>query len=107
MKASVFVRTSFEGFHRWPDAPAEVDFLRRRHRHVFHVKAEWRVSHDDRDIEFILAKRRLDDAIAVHRLDEDRSTWSCESWARWIIEALGAARVEVSEDGENGAIVEA
>lgn len=106
MKIRVFATTTFEGFHCWPTAPDEVAFLRVRHRHVFHVRVEWVVNHDDRDIEFILAKRRVDVLLQQHRLDADRATWSCESWAAWLLETLGAVRVEVSEDGENGAVVE-
>jgi hypothetical protein len=62
----------------------------------------------DREIEFIMLK---------HRLEKFVDSWgeivgSCESQAILILEFLRASypgrvyRVEVSEDGENGAIVE-
>lgn len=101
---TVFCTTQFEGFHRWPDAPDEVAFLRERHRHIFHVRLEVEVNHDDRNIEFILLKRRLDEHIAGNLRRVNTSTWSCETWARDIAEAFDAVRVEVSEDGENGSV---
>lgn len=102
---TIFARTQFEGFHRWPDAPDEVAFLRDIHRHIFHVTAYAPVTHENRDIEFILFKRKLEAFIkATHRerLAETEG-WSCETWARVIGEHFGCELVEVSEDGENGA----
>ena len=45
-KIFVVVKTEFEGFHSWEDAPDEVSFLRNLHRHIFHVTAKWKVNHD-------------------------------------------------------------
>ena len=105
MKITVWCTTSFEGFHCWPDAPAEVDFLRVRHRHIFHVKASKQVFHDDRDVEFILLKRSVDRAISDLKKG-DVENWSCERWAVELINRVGLTSCEVSEDGENGALVE-
>jgi hypothetical protein len=106
----VFATVRFEGFHRWPDAPEEVAFLRVLHRHIFHVRAEVEVRHDDRDVEFILLGRRVSESIRMIASSQDVSCWSCERWCREIIDWLGKlgiqlSRVEVSEDGENGAVV--
>ena len=65
------------------------------------------VTHDDRDIEFILFKREVSHAIQVARATEEVETWSCEKWARYLVERFGLSKCEVSEDGENGAVVEA
>lgn len=110
----IFVTTQFEGLHRWKDAPEEVSFLREYHRHIFHVRFEVEVSKEDREIEFILLKRELnhlvDTLFVGGKLDD-----SCESIAKRILDFMTrkrhlcedrAARCEVSEDGENGAIVE-
>lgn len=102
----VFATTRFEGFHRWPDAPEEVAFLRDRHRHVFHVRAEVPVRHDDRDVEFILLGRRVAAEVEVIRSTQDVSCWSCERWANELVDRLGLSACEVSEDGENGARVD-
>jgi predicted glycosyltransferase involved in capsule biosynthesis len=106
LKVRVYATTRFEGFHRWPDAPDEVAFLRNRHRHVFHVRAEKAVSHDDRDVEFILLKRAVEAEIKTVSLEEETETWSCERWASELLQRLQLDKVDVSEDGENGAVVE-
>jgi hypothetical protein len=82
-----------------------VAFLRERHRHVFHVRGELEVTHTDREVEFILLKRELERVIASIN-GETTLEWSCEHWALYLLGALQLDRVEVSEDGENGAIVE-
>lgn len=106
----VFCRTRFEGFHHWPGAPEEVRFLRALHRHEFHVELGVEVTHDDRDVEFILLKRKLDQTISMMQRRQGVETWSCETWAKQILETARAwGRLfycEVSEDGENGARVE-
>lgn len=100
---AIIARTRFEGFHCWPGAPEEVKFLRDLHRHEFHVKVWKIVNHDDRDVEFILYKRQIDNAIAFAQHTNNVDNWSCERWARAIGDAVQADGVEVSEDGENGA----
>lgn len=106
-RTRIFIRTRFEGFHLWESAPGEVAFLRVLHRHVFHVQLDMVVTHDDRDREFILLKREVDAHLAVQARAPEVRTWSCEAWARHLLERFPpATRVEVSEDGENGAFVE-
>lgn len=99
----VFCQFVFEGFHRWPDAPPEHGYLGSLHRHMFHFRVELPVCHDDRDIEFIELKRRV--MAYVHQIAPLALNWSCEAWARAVLEEFSASRVEVSEDGENGAVV--
>lgn len=108
-KTVVYVTTTFEGFHCWPDAPDEVDFLRSRHRHLFHVKMGVKVDHNDRDQEFFILKRKLERLIEEVFVDDAMGEYensSCEDMAQLILsEFVDAVFVEVSEDGENGAIV--
>ncbi len=105
-RIKVFVTTRVVAFHKWPGAPDDCAYLRDLHRHVFHVRGEMPVSHHDRDIEFIglklQTKAAIEDALATRQTD----TWSCEHWCHFLINAIGFSKVEVSEDGENGAIVE-
>lgn len=105
---TVWTVVKLPGFHRWALAPDHRAYLRDRHRHLFHVRVEVAVSHDDRDVEF-------------HDLqDEIRRWWgsgttdhegrSCEQIARRLGAVLQMAgikviRVIVSEDGESGATV--
>lgn len=113
----VFCTLKFEGTHCYPDASEEVRYLRDPHRHVFGVRVEMEVYHDDRDIEFIMLKHRIqshlydtypcDHSTHIH----DLNTRSCEHVARalasWLQACYGsrAITVAVDEDGENGAIV--
>jgi hypothetical protein len=105
-----WVTTQFEGYHKWDDAPEDVAFLRDKHRHIFYVKVYVEQFHDDRDVEFILLKRWLDGLIASF---DKENLGSCEMIAGVILEHLmdgrfrkRAYKVEVSEDRENGALVE-
>ena len=112
MKCSVFVTFEMEGFHCWPEAKdvfPEVGFLSDRHRHMFHFKCYAHVTHTDRDEEFILMQRRikkqLRNAFGGNILEFGRM--SCEDIGSWLLEHNNNLyRVEVSEDNENGAIVE-
>lgn len=101
----VVAQTRFEGFHSWPDAPEEVEFLRNRHRHEFHVRAEKIVSHDNREVEFILLKQEIDATIEEGQEICAAEHWSCEQWAKHLLDTLKLDKVEVFEDGENGAVV--
>ena len=100
----IWITTSFVGYHRWEDAPNEVAFLRNWHRHVFHVKLAVEVYHGDREQEFFLLKSRVNQYIQKHLSGQHFSS-SCEGIADDLLTAFGARWVEVSEDGENGAIV--
>lgn len=107
----VYCTLQFEAIHCWATCPLpEVDFLRVPHRHMFHVKAVVDVSHDDRDVEFILLKRQITDYIAEkYPLNSqgyrDIGTTSCEMLAFDLINKFNLSSCEVNEDGENGAIL--
>jgi len=103
---SIWIRLQFEGFHRWKDAPDEVSFLRDRHRHLFHVRVDWLVSHADRDREFFIEQAKTRQAVDRLQEEPDCEEWSCEEWASRIMQETDAWSVEVSEDGENGARVQ-
>ena len=116
----IVVRTSFEGIHCYPDAPQTVSYLKHPHRHLFKVEAKIGVNHNDRELEFICVKHKIDNDYIRPKLD-DNGVWqmgrlSCEQVADDLVEFLTKEygnlfirdryfSVEVSEDGENGAIV--
>lgn len=106
MKTIVWITTQFEGIHSWLDAPKEVSFLRSYHRHIFHVKLAVKVTHLNRDVEFVLLKRRVDQYLQETFVGKGLDL-SCEQMAEQLFNEFGAEWVEVSEDGENGARVEA
>jgi hypothetical protein len=101
----IWIQFQFEGFHQWPDAPEVVGFLRNRHRHLFHVKVTWQVAHNDRHLEFFIQQARAKAVVEQLKQIEQVNLWSCEEWASNLLKQLQAVSVEVSEDGENGAIV--
>lgn len=118
MKTEVYCTLQIEGTHYWADCPfPEVDYLRINHRHVFHIKAYKEVSHDDRDVEFIMLKHRINSYIkdkylgrcnathATGRLLCEFGGMSCEMIAEELINEFDLSRCEVNEDNENGAIV--
>ena len=107
MLIKVFATFTFAGFHQWPGAPDDCAYLRFPHRHLFHVRIEKRVNHDDRDIEFITLKEAGEATVNQVKADgTDTSTWSCERWAIYLMMKLDLEKCEVSEDNENGASVE-
>lgn len=113
-KTVVYCTTSFVAFHRWKDAPTEHKYLGNSHRHVFKVKVSVVVDHDNRHIEFIDLKNYVDKQLEtkywVHRSQFSPVDESCEMMCDWIAGMMYSSgymkieSVEVSEDGENGAI---
>ena len=108
---SIFITTKFEGYHKYPNAPDEVDFLKLLHRHMFGVKCKIQVFHDDRELEFIMVKHRVEEFIQNNLI---KSSESCESYATKILcfleeqyckDIYRQIIVSVDEDGENGAEV--
>ena len=103
MSSFIYAKSQFEAFHRWKDAPEDVEFLRSFHRHIFHVKVTFEVQHNNRNIEFFQFKRKLDFFLGGYT---GRSfEFSCEQLAEQVLVHFRAHSVEVSEDGENGAVV--
>ena len=100
----IIVRTQFEGFHCWPEAPDDVGFLKNPHRHIFCVEAAFFVSHEERELEFFQVKRLIDLYLVANPFPM-RS--SCESMANKILthfinDGYPIRYVSVFEDNENG-----
>lgn len=106
----IFITTDFEALHKWANAPEKTSFLRSPHRHLFKVRLEMEVMHNDREVEFFDAKDNLQKVIAtcVDKYDAG----SCEMVASNILTHMQRKyagrwmQCEVSEDGESGAIVQ-
>lgn len=106
MNTEIVIRFTAEGFHYWPGASGERDYLGARHRHLFHVAAGIDVTHDDREIEL---HDFLDECKGLWPGPE-LGSWSCERIAREIVNDIErrygrSCWVEVFEDGEVGARV--
>ena len=103
------VTTQFQGYHQWPDAKGAYSFLANRHRHMFHITAWIEQHHNDRDIEYIEFKDWLDSHLKSGDLDNRSCEMIAQELALMIKTRWGENRavgVEVTEDGENGALVE-
>jgi len=107
------VSLRFEALHQWDAAPNDVEFLQDSHRHEFHVTVHIQQFHDDRDVEYIMLKRWLKNWLDLNYEKQDLGQMSCEMMCKEILDELeqkhGSKRqykVEVTEDGENGAVVE-
>jgi hypothetical protein len=104
----IFVTFQKEGIHKYPNAPEGVEFLQHPHRHMFHFRVEIDVFHNDRDIEFILFKREIERLYSDGILELDYK--SCEMMADDLADYIYKKYprrnflIEISEDGENGAI---
>lgn len=105
---SIFVTTSFQGIHCYPDAPDQVEYLKYPHRHVFNIKVQIDVFHNDREVEFHVFKSFIQSII----MDGDYNYKSCEMISDDIAKEISQNFSErkltiiVDEDGENGSITE-
>jgi hypothetical protein len=118
MQTTVFATFRVSGMHYWPGALAPYEYLGNLHRHVFHVKVTVFVDRD-RQVEFIELGMRAEDEFKSIGGGENTVTLehihfggrSCEMLAKELWERLlrcgyRVKQIEVSEDGENGAVVE-
>lgn len=115
LKKFIWVTFQRKGYHRYPDAPAEVDYLQSRHRHLFKFKVKLEVRHDNREIEFHMFQNQIEAWYDTGALELDYK--SCEMMADDLAAKLHATYgahlfntddtrslvIEVSEDGECGA----
>lgn len=111
MNTFVVVSLQVEGTHRWEECPfKEVSYLRQDHRHMFHIKATMFVSHDDREVEIIKLKHKIQEYLIMGYFDSNKmlcdfDKMSCEMIAKELMEKFDLYSCEVLEDGENGAVV--
>ena len=118
-KRQIWVQFRKEGIHSYPAAATDpllntageydVSFLASPHRHIFHFRVWISVEHSDRAIEFIQFKRWLENLYSQGTLQLDYK--SCEMMAEDLYVQIAAKHpgrevwIEVSEDGENGALI--
>ena len=121
-KASRMVWVTFEkeGMHRYPAAADDpklatgdeydVSFLQYPHRHIFKFRVWIEVEHSDRAIEFIQFKRWLQNLYKDEVLELDFKSCEMISDDLYVtIQDRYPGRdvwIEVSEDGENGALTQ-
>ena len=112
----IWVTFQKEGIHCYPAAADDpelatgdwddVSFLGVPHRHIFHFRVAIKVTHNDRDIEFIQFKRWLENLYKEDLLQLDYK--SCEMIADDLYLQINEKYpgrfvvIDVAEDGENG-----
>lgn len=107
----VFCSLQVEGIHFWKDCPIEeVSYLKDPHRHVFNVTAFINVSHNDRDVEFIVLKHQIQKYLKSKYWNEQHQIhWfggmSCEMIAEELMRQFSLTACMVDEDGENGCML--
>lgn len=117
VKAEVYCKVQFEAIHNWPgvvNIPGleEVDYLQHPHRHIFVIRAYSRVTHSDRDVEFIWLQHQIQKFLKEHFPSYNGAAahigaCSCEMIGQLILDNFPSVyKVDVSEDDENGAIME-
>jgi hypothetical protein len=120
-KRQIWVTWQKEGIHKYPAAatdPAlatgdeyDVSFLASPHRHIFHFRVWIDVFHNDRDVEFIQFKRWCESLYSGHGAVLSLDYKSCEMMADDLYIQIASrypgrvVHIEVSEDGENGALI--
>lgn len=108
---SLYVQFQVPGIHCWLDAPIQLHFVQQPHRHVFRFKVTYDVVGLDRDLEFFELQTCLQRSVLeLYEQDEHVVNFlcdSCETIAYRLLQRLPSfvKSIEVSEDGENGAIV--
>ena len=94
ISTEVYCTLQVEGMHNWPVCPfEEVNYLCDPHRHLFHIKAIKKVTHDDRDVEFIMLKHKIEDYFYEKYFNSDLrlmdfGSMSCEMIAKNLITKL-------------------
>ena len=59
MKKQVLISIDVEGFHNYPNAPLEVDFLKSNHRHTFKIICTYDVKDMDREKEIFIQRAEV------------------------------------------------
>lgn len=109
----VKVRNEIEMVHLFSkaDPASPTYFLGYPHRHVFKITSKIQVFHEDREIEFFALKQRVQEELAKFKNTRNHTDFSCETLADYLLEFIEEVfgsrmiEIEVSEDGENSAIV--
>ncbi len=110
MKTTIVIKLQYEALHNWPGVveampdKKHIHFLQYPHRHLFFITIEKEVTHNDRDIEIIDFKQKVQDYLH-QTFNGNLQNRSCEMLAEHLLEKFKCLSVEVLEDNENGAKV--
>lgn len=88
--------------------PLRAAYLSKRHRHVFIISCEFKVSHNNREIEI----NTMQEQLAANLQKEFGSpcefgSFSCEDVATWLLNRFSEmSEAKVLEDGFGGSIIQ-
>lgn len=96
------------GFHSYPDAPASCAYLSERHRHVFTIRCEFKVSHNNREIEINTMQEQLAGTLQEEFGSPcEFGSYSCEDVAQWLLNRFPEmSETKVLEDGFGGSVIQ-
>ena len=110
MKNIVIIQFEIEGFHNYPNAPKEVDFLSFNHRHNFKIKAGYEVLDLNREREIFICRDEVKSYLnESFGMPCQFKNMSCEMIAKEILEFAqedGMIWCEVWEENTGGARIE-
>ena len=109
MSVKIVINITIPWIHRWKNCDIdEVSYLKDYHRHLFYIRCEKKVRHNDRDIEIISFKTKIENYL----WEEYWVMWNCEFWdmscemiAELLMKEFSLDLCEVLEDWENGALL--
>jgi len=110
MDKTIVCNVSVEGFHNWPDAPVQFEYLRSKHRHIFNIELHIPVTDSNREIEFI-EEQRIIKELLLKEFGDDKvyaqfKSMSCEHIAEWLMDKYPTATFcKVIEDTNGGATI--
>lgn len=112
----IIVKTQVSGTHSWNNVVNNLDlsnvyFLQYEHFHIFHIKCYMKVTHEDRDVEIINLKTKIDkylsDTYYVNKCGYCVfNQKSCEMLAEELVDKFNLSKCEVLEDGNFGGFCE-
>jgi len=110
MKKTVITKFEIDGFHHYPNAPKEVDFLSYNHRHTFKIKCGYQVEDLNREKEIFIYRNKVNKFLFnKYGMPCEFENMSCEMIAKEILEQYKKDDMifcEVWEEETGGARVE-
>lgn len=110
MKTTVIISFEIEGFHNYPNAPQEVNFLSFPHRHTFKITAGYVVTDLNREKEIFICRDELKSYLMeAYGSPATFNNMSCEMIAKDILDFSmedGMQWCEVWEENTGGAKIE-
>lgn len=107
----VITNNYIEGLHFWKEAPEHLDYLKNKHRHIFHIICEWEVTDENRQIEIIETQHMVEKYFDKYYNQKyslcDFDNMSCEQICSELLEQYsneGLKKVTTLEDGYGGAV---